>query len=84
MDDKIDTPIYEIRLQGHLLGNWRDWFGDMSLSPLADGQLLLTGPIADQAALFGILSTIRDLGLTLIAVNPVPPFPTGQAQHKTA
>lgn len=68
----MDTPTYyEIRLQGQLQGNWRDWFGEMTLAPLANGQLLLCGPVTDQAALFGILACIRDLGLTLIAVNPL-------------
>ncbi len=70
-DIKFETKIYEIRLQGHLQGDWRDWFGAMSLAPLANGELRLTGPVADQAALFGLLAAIRDLGLTLIAVNPV-------------
>ncbi len=66
-----ETQIYEIRLHGHLRGNWHDWFGAMQLQPLANGDLLLTGPVTDQAALFGILAAIRDLGLTLVAVNPV-------------
>jgi len=64
-----DGKLYEIRIQGHLHGDWRDWFGAMDLSCLPDGTLALAGPVADQAALFGLLARIRDLGLTLIAVN---------------
>lgn len=63
--------IYEIRVEGHLQNDWRDWFGEMTLHCLPNGDLLLCGPVADQAALFGLLACIRDLGLTLIAVNPV-------------
>ena len=63
--------LYEIRVEGHLQGDWRDWFGDMTLSCLPNGELVLCGPVADQAALFGLLARIRDLGLTLLAVNQV-------------
>lgn len=66
-----DSKIYAIRVEGHLQGDWRDWFGEMTLHCLPNGELLLCGPVADQAALFGLLARIRDLGLTLIAVNPV-------------
>lgn len=64
-----DGTLYEIRIQGHLHGDWRDWFGEMKLSCVPDGTLALTGPVVDQAALFGILARIRDLGLTLVAFN---------------
>ena len=64
-----DGKLYEIRVQGHLQGDWCDWFGEMKLVGLPDGTLALTGPVADQAALFGLLARIRDLGLPLIAVN---------------
>lgn len=77
-ESNSEAKLYEIRLQGHLHGNWRDWFGEMSLHPLANGELVLAGPVADQAALFGLLAAIRDLGLTLIAINPVPPEPSSQ------
>ena len=66
-----DRKVYAIRVAGHLQGDWRDWFGELTLHSLPNGELLLCGPVADQAALFGLLARIRDLGLTLIAVNPV-------------
>lgn len=67
-----DDKLYEIRIQGHLYGDLCDWFGAMKISSLPDGTLALTGPVADQAALFGLLARIRDLGLPLVAVNQLP------------
>ena len=58
-------------LQAHLDTRWSAWFDGLTISNLAGGQALLTGPIADQAALYGVLIKIRDLGLPLIAVLPV-------------
>jgi hypothetical protein len=64
-----DEPItYEIVLQGHLAGRWARRFEGMTMTALPGEQTLLAGPIADQAALHGILARIRDLGLTLISV----------------
>lgn len=75
-----DNKRYAIRVKGHLQGDWRDWFGDMTLRCLPNGELLLCGPVTDQAALFGLLARIRDLGLTLIAVNPLSTDPTQSEQ----
>ena len=67
-----DQPmIYEIRLKGHLGREWTDWFGGMAVALIEDGHTLLTGPVADQAALHGILKKVRDLGLPLLAVQCV-------------
>ena len=59
---------YEIRLEGLLDESWGDWFGGLSVTTTAT-ETVLFGPIPDQAALFGLLTKIRDLGLPLIAVN---------------
>ncbi|MBK8934229.1 MAG: hypothetical protein IPM76_18315 [Chloroflexi bacterium] len=61
--------IFEIRLQGHLGEEWTSWFEGMAITLTEDGDTVLTGPVVDQAALHGILK-VRDLGLTLISVNP--------------
>ncbi|HMQ61212.1 MAG TPA: hypothetical protein PKE06_11125 [Flavilitoribacter sp.] len=61
--------IYQIRVQGHLGNQWADRFDGMTISREADGTTLLTGPLADQAALFGVLRKVRDLGLPLLSVN---------------
>lgn len=64
-------PIYEIRFRGHLDERHARWFEDLSMTHMPDGETLLTGSIADQSALHGILGRIRDLGLELISVQKV-------------
>jgi hypothetical protein len=63
------THHYEIRLEGHLDDRWQDWFDGMSVILQADGTTLLSGPVPDQPALYGILRRVRDLGLPLVSVN---------------
>ena len=63
--------IYEIRVKGHLAPDWADWFGQLALRHYANGETVIMGPVRDQAALFGLLIKVRDLGLTLISVNRI-------------
>jgi len=63
--------LFEIRVEGQLDAEWADWFEGMTLSPEPDGITVLSGPIADQAALQGLLRRVGDLGMTLISVNNV-------------
>ena len=63
--------VYQIRLQGYLGSEWADWFGGLTITLKDNGDTLLTGPVRDQSALFGLLKKVRDLGLTLVSVNPV-------------
>jgi hypothetical protein len=60
---------YEIRVKGHLDTLWLDWFESLILTHEADGTSTLAGPLADQAALYGLLNRVRDLGLTLLSVH---------------
>lgn len=60
---------YEIRVRGHLDDRWSEWFDGMRFSYAADGTTLLAGPLADQAALYGVLRKVRDLGLPLVSVR---------------
>ena len=64
---------YEIRLKGHLDSRWGDWLGGMSLTHAGDGTTVVTGPVADQAALHGLLQKLRDMGVTLISINETEP-----------
>jgi len=75
----MDVPptLYAIQISGRLGPEWTEWFGSLVLSvhQTEDGHTITTlmGVLSDQAALFGILNRIRDLGLKLISVNPVEP-----------
>jgi len=61
---------YRIHIQGHLDPQWSDWFESMTLIHNTDGTTTLTGPVVDQAALYGLLDKLRDLGVQLISVQP--------------
>ncbi len=73
----MNTPhaptSYEIRLQGRLDERWAAWFDGMTVSHEPGGVTVLAGPVADQAALHGLLARLRDLGLPLVSVTPVGP-----------
>jgi hypothetical protein len=72
--DHYDNPgRYEIRLKGHLDSRWAAWFDGLTLTHHSDGTTISGGPVADQAALYGLLQKTRDLGLPLISVNHVEP-----------
>ena len=75
-DDHHEPAQYEIRLKGHLDARWADQFEHLSFTHTSDGTTILAGPVVDQAALYGVLRKVRDLGLPLIAVNQVEPKQT--------
>ena len=60
---------YQIRLQGHLDSHWSAWFEGLTITNEANGEAVLRGPLADQAALHGVLIKVRDLGLPLLAIS---------------
>jgi hypothetical protein len=65
-----DTPAtYVLRVQGALDAHWAPWFAGLTMTVADDGTTTLAGPLADQAALHGVLRTIRDLNLTLLSVE---------------
>jgi hypothetical protein len=63
--------VYHIRVKGALDQKWSDWFYGLTITPQANGETHLTGPVADQCALHGLLAKIRDLGLPLLSVERV-------------
>ncbi len=73
MPDELGATVYQIRVRGHLGREWSDWFGGLTVTLEANGDTLLTGPVADQAALHGLLKRVRDLGLPLLSVTAIVP-----------
>jgi hypothetical protein len=66
----MDTPnFYQIKVKGHLDETLAGWFEDLKISNLESGEALISGPLADQAALQGLLKRISSLGLILLSVN---------------
>jgi uncharacterized integral membrane protein len=76
------SPLYEIRIAGHLSLQWMDWFEGLTITLEENGDTLLSGPVADQAALHGLLKKVRDLGMPLVSVNQVQLDETHQDHSK--
>lgn len=69
----VDQPaLYQIRIKGCLGQQWMSWFDGLTIS-LEEGNTLLAGPVIDQAALYGILKKVRDLGMPLLSINSSGP-----------
>ena len=68
--------VYQIRVKGLLGPEWADWFGGLSVVPGENGETILVGQIADQAALYGVLRKVRDLGMPLLSVGCLVPGDT--------
>jgi len=73
--DRPESGRYQIRLTGRLDAHWAAWFDGLTVSQENDGTTVISGPIADQAALHGVLQRVRDLGLPLVSVTRVEPDP---------
>jgi hypothetical protein len=68
---RSEAGRYEIRLTGHLEPRWASWFDGLTVGRDGDGITVISGLVADQAALHGLLQRVRDLGMPLISVNRV-------------
>lgn len=66
------SRMYEIRVRSHLTERWSDWFEGLAIRYEPSGETILSGTLVDQAALFGLLTKIHALNLTLISVNRLP------------
>ncbi len=71
--DPDQAAIYHIRIKGHLGQHWADWFEGLAITLEDNGEMLLSGPVVDQAALHGVLRKVRDLGMPLLSVVCVTP-----------
>ena len=59
----------EIRVKGRIDEHWSDWFGGLTITHTDQNETVLAGPVADQAALHGLLAKVRDLGLPIVSVR---------------
>ena len=64
---------YELRVKGALDDRWSAWFDGLQVSSDQAGRTTIAGPVADQAALHGLLAKVRDLGLELLSVRRIDP-----------
>ncbi len=71
--NRHEAGRYEVRIKGHLDTRWAAWFDGLSLSLESDGTTIIQGPVADQAALHGLLQRVRDVGLPLVSVTRIEP-----------
>jgi RimJ/RimL family protein N-acetyltransferase len=81
------STTYELRLAGHLDDHWSAMLGDLTLARRDDGTTTLTGSLADQAQLHGVLARVRDLGATLLTlgiVDTTHPAETSTATDRPA
>ncbi len=65
----MENQNYEIHIKGHLSHDWADWFESMQMCCLENGEMILYGALADQAALMGVLNKLNRLNLTILSVN---------------
>jgi hypothetical protein len=80
--DPSQPVVYQIRIKGHLGLEWTDWFEGLTITLEEDGDMLITGPVIDQAALHGLLKKVRDLGLPLVSVRPLEHGPADPSDGK--
>lgn len=71
--EHVRHEIYQIVVKGHLESEWSDWFDGLTITLVDNGDSILTGPLADQTALHGVLIKIRDLGLPLLSLTRIDP-----------
>ena len=67
------ADLYSIVIKENLDNQWADWFVGLTISINERNETVLTGFMTDQAELHGVLTRVRDLGLTLISVDRVHP-----------
>lgn len=63
------AAVYLIRVKGSIHSRWSNWLEGLTITPVEGGETVLSGPIADQAALHGLLAKVRDMNLELISVR---------------
>ncbi len=77
-----EPTLYQIRVKEMLEPFWSEWFNSLTVEATSAGETLLTGPVRDQVALHGLLSKIRDMGLTLLSVKQLGESSGGSGESK--
>ena len=77
------TLHYRITIKEHLDESWSDWFGSLAITHSEDGSTILMGAVRDHTALYGLVSAIRDLGLTLVSAVPYHPSKTTEVPSQS-
>lgn len=67
------SSVYQIKVRGHLGCQWNEWFEPMTIREESNGDTTVTGPVLDQAALHGLLTKVRNLGLPLLSITLIDP-----------
>ena len=74
MPSGLQAPLrYELRIEGHLDQHWSSWFDGFAITLSDDGTTTLRGVVTDQAELHGLLTKVRDLGVTLFSLTCLDP-----------
>lgn len=69
--EKLVMQKVEIRVKGQMDEHWSEWFQDFEILASEENETILSGEVKDQAALYGLIAKMRDLGLALISVNNI-------------
>jgi hypothetical protein len=80
MARKAEGRVFRIRVEGRFDRRQADWFEGFAIRPVGEGETVLTGFLPDQAALHGLIKKLRDLGVSLISVNPAD---EGGSEHES-
>lgn len=75
--------MYEIKVEGHLGQQWQKRFGCVTITPENNGDTTLVCPVVDQAALYGVLKKVRNLGMPLVSVNRIHTGPPNDTTGKS-
>lgn len=79
--EHVRQEVYQIVVKGHLDSEWSDWFDGMAIMLGDNGETILSGSLADQTALHGVLMKIRDLGLPLLSLTRKDPDVSTDLTH---
>ena len=82
--EHVRREVYQIVVKGHLDSEWSDWFDGLTITLGDNGETVLSGPLADQTALHGVLMKIRDLGLPLLSLTRKDPDMLTDLVHRCA